>query len=209
MVRPGHRGARQQQDQRVEERELERVERMDALGRPHAADREQARGEEGPEEGREEHHLGGDEQGHAVAQPELHDRRVEALEGRLADHVAPPHRHRRQHRDEADDHQRPAVAAMHVEHPAEGEHPGRDRADDRPRARIDEMVGVLRRPVPVASRHARARRRGGEMRSRACRSCPIRQIARFALSLPPRSRVAGGRARLRPRRRESGLRNIV
>ena len=39
MVRPGHRRAREQQDQRVEERDLERIEGMDALGRPDAADR--------------------------------------------------------------------------------------------------------------------------------------------------------------------------
>ena len=75
------------------------------LGGQTPSDREQARREEGPEEGREEHHLGGDEQRHAVAQPELHDRRVHALERRLADHVAPPDRHARQHRDDADDEQ--------------------------------------------------------------------------------------------------------
>ena len=65
--------------------------------------------EERPEEGDEEHHLGGDEQRHAVAQAELHDRGVIALEGRLADHVAPPHRHDREHGEDADDQQRPAM----------------------------------------------------------------------------------------------------
>jgi len=50
-----------------------------------------------------EHHLGGDEQRHAVAHAELHYRRVVALKCRLADHVAPPHRHDRQHRENADD----------------------------------------------------------------------------------------------------------
>ncbi len=48
----------------------------------------------------EEHHLRGDEQRHAVAQADLHDRSVVALEGRLADHVAPPHGHGAQHQDE-------------------------------------------------------------------------------------------------------------
>src|SRR5215831_12642414 len=36
---------------------------MDRLGRPDAADREQARRKEGPEKGGEEHHLGGDQTG--------------------------------------------------------------------------------------------------------------------------------------------------
>ena len=44
----------------------------------------------GPEPGDEEHHLRGDEQDHAVAEMELHDRRVIALDA-LADDVAPPH----------------------------------------------------------------------------------------------------------------------
>src|SRR6266566_4720507 len=67
MVRPGDRGSGQQQYQRVEKRELERIEGVDGLGRPDAADREQARREERPEKRGEEHHLRGDEQRHAVA----------------------------------------------------------------------------------------------------------------------------------------------
>ena len=46
--------------------------------------------EVGPEPGDEEHHLGGDEQDHAVAVRDLHHAGVVALELRLADHVAPP-----------------------------------------------------------------------------------------------------------------------
>ena len=84
MVRPGHGRARAQQDQRVEQREAQRVEHLDALGRPHAADRLDRRGEqraveERPEPGEEEHHLRGDEQDHPVAQVKLDDRRVIAL----------------------------------------------------------------------------------------------------------------------------------
>ena len=142
MMRPGHRGARQQQDQRVEKRELERIERVNPLRRPDAADRKQARREERPEECREEHHLGGDEQRHAVAQTELHDRGVEALEGRLADHVAPPDRHGAEDADQSDDQQGPAMA-VHVQNAAGGEQAGGDRPDDRPRARIDQVIGVL------------------------------------------------------------------
>src|SRR5271170_7449491 len=149
MVRPGHGRARQQQDQRVEKRKLERIERMDALGRPHAADWEQTRGKERPEEAHEEHHLGGDEQRHAIAHTELHDRGMVALEGRLADHVAPPHGHDPQYTQNADDHQRPAMA-VHIEDGAAEEQARGDGAEDRPRAGIDQMVRVLRRRVRFA-----------------------------------------------------------
>ena len=52
--------------------------------------REQRGVEIGPEPGDEEHHLGGDEQDHAVAVRDLHHAGVEALVLGLADHVAPP-----------------------------------------------------------------------------------------------------------------------
>ena len=61
----------------------------------------------------------------------------------LSDHVVPPHEHRRQHGDEADGRQPPAIA-MHVQNAASREQPRRDGADQRPRARIDEVVLVLR-----------------------------------------------------------------
>src|SRR3546814_19055360 len=51
--------------------------------------------EEGPEEGGEEHHLGGDEEDHPVAQAELDDLGVMTLVDRLLDDVAPPDEHRR------------------------------------------------------------------------------------------------------------------
>ena len=110
MVRPGDGRARAQQDHRVEQREAQRVEHFDALGRPHAADRvdrrrEERAVEEGPEPGEEEHHLGGDEQDHAVAQVKLDDRRVIAGV-RLADRVPPPAVHGDEHAGEAEDHQR-------------------------------------------------------------------------------------------------------
>src|SRR5437899_2122540 len=82
--------------------------------RPSAAGREQARRENRPEERCEKHHLGGDEQRHPVAHPELYDGGVIALKGRLANDVAPPHRHGRQHREGADDQEGPAIA-VHVE----------------------------------------------------------------------------------------------
>ena len=81
VVRPGDRGAREQQDQRVEERQVPTGRTVcDALRRPGMCARSRRSGtersvEERPEEGDEEHHLRGDEQHHAVAQAELHDRR--------------------------------------------------------------------------------------------------------------------------------------
>ena len=106
------------------------------------------------------------------------------------------------------------VAAMHVENAAERQHPGRDRADDRPRARIDQMIRVLRR------RHARGVsgmampvRVGvsGEMRCRVRIGHVLSaQIGRISLSLQSGSR-SRRRRRLRPRPAvtASGLRNIV
>ena len=79
MVRPGDSRAGKQQDDRVVKRQVERIENLDALGRPDAAREfrprdlmdfvgEQAGVEERPEPGDEEHHLRGDEHDHAVAQ---------------------------------------------------------------------------------------------------------------------------------------------
>jgi hypothetical protein len=105
--------------------------------------------EERPEERREEHDLRGDEEDHAVAQAELDDLGVVALDLGLLHHVAPPHEHRvedeRRAGQEQPDRRRlqPDHAGMHVEHRAHRQHEGGDRAHDRPRARIDEVVGML------------------------------------------------------------------
>ena len=119
VVRPGHRHARGQQDQRVEQRDAPRIERVleharrrgaagrdrharavDRQRRPMAAEQlvardhaddvgavqkvvhaggEQGRVEVGPEPGDEEHHLRGDEEDHAVAEVQLHDRSMVAV----------------------------------------------------------------------------------------------------------------------------------
>ncbi len=112
MVRPGHRRARAEQDQGVEKRKAPRVEHVQALRRPLAADRlgrrrEQRRVEIGPEPGEEEHHLRGDEQDHPVAQVQLDDRRVIALV-RFADGVRPPAGHGDQHAGDARERSRTA-----------------------------------------------------------------------------------------------------
>ena len=74
MMRPGDRAARQQQDHGVDERNAERVEGVDAGGRPHQRHwrRPHVFGEnrvveERPEEADEKHDLAADEQRHAVA----------------------------------------------------------------------------------------------------------------------------------------------
>ena len=113
--------------------------------------REQRDVEVGPEPGDEEHHLGGDEQDHAVAVRDLHHAGVIAAVLGFLDDVAPPARHGVEHADRARaEHQR--RDRVHVVHPADRadrHHEGRQRADDRPRARIDEVVVVLRFGVSV------------------------------------------------------------
>src|SRR3546814_16642324 len=76
------------------QRQLERIDDLDPLGRPDPADGVDRRGEEReieerPEPADEEHDFGGDEQDHAVAEMELHHRRVIAVL-RFLDDVAPP-----------------------------------------------------------------------------------------------------------------------
>ena len=147
VMRPGDRGARQQQDHRVEQRQMERIEGVDGGGRPHRLAvalqvGEQGEVEERPEEADEEHHLGGDEEQHAVAQAEPHDGRVQAGRAALADHVAPPEEHRAEHHHRADD-QRDVAAEMRGEDDAEHGEQTAERADDRPGAGIDQMIGLL------------------------------------------------------------------
>ena len=156
VMRPGHRGARGQQQQRIQQRQMPGIEGLDALGRPDAAEQrvaggvngiagEQRRVEEGPEPGDEEHHLGGDEQDHAVAVADLHHAGVIALVLRLADHIRPPARHGVEHADDADaeNDRRRREQMMHPGDRADRHDEGRDGADDRPRARIDEVVVVV------------------------------------------------------------------
>src|SRR5689334_22807749 len=69
VMRPGHGGARGEEDQRVDERQMPGIEDIDALGRPDTACRIKARGlhglateqagiEEGPEPGHDAHDFG-------------------------------------------------------------------------------------------------------------------------------------------------------
>ncbi len=112
VVGPGHAGARQQQDNGVVERQMPGIDDLDPLGRPLTAGifkagcldglmREETGVEIGPEPGHEEHHLGGDEHDHAVAQMQRDDRRVAALIGFL-DRIRPPGIHHVKHDHETD-----------------------------------------------------------------------------------------------------------
>jgi hypothetical protein len=92
----------------------------------------------GPEPGDEEHHLGGDEHDHAVAQVQRHDAGVGALMGFL-DRIGPPAEHHVEHDGEADeeqpgmrpfdaeDVQRAAIDVAHEADAAEGHDEGADR----------------------------------------------------------------------------------
>src|SRR5215470_6612193 len=100
-MRPGYRRTRGEQNERVQQREVPRIEGIDALGRPDAAGKGDARDvadfirekrsvEIGPEPGDEKHHLRGDEEDHPVAVRDLHDAGMKALVLRLTNDVAPP-----------------------------------------------------------------------------------------------------------------------
>ena len=161
VMRPGHRCARGQQDERVEQRQVPRVEDFCSLRRPMAAREfdarilmgfigEQAGVEIGPEPGHEEHHFRSDEQDHAVAMADLHDARVVALMFGFLDDVRPPGGHDVKNAEETRaEHIGTGLEAEdgHALHPhdrANGGQKGRNRTDQRPRARIDEVVIVVR-----------------------------------------------------------------
>ena len=97
--------------------------------------------EEGPEPGREEHHLRDDEQHHPVAQADLHDRRVVARLA-LGDHVGPPGVHGVEHDHEADQRD-PGPAVVEPQHRAAQHDDGADRAGERPDARRQDVVVVV------------------------------------------------------------------
>ena len=117
-----------------------------------------ARREIGPEPGDEEHHLGGDEQDHAVAVRDLHHAGVIALVLGFLDDVAPPADHRVEHAERAGgEHQR--RRGEHLVHPGDQRRPrGR-----RPRPSRRSATGSDR---PDDSRGAwRARRPSSLLRS--------------------------------------------
>ncbi len=155
---------RQQQDQRIHQRQVERRDDADALRRPDAtgrfrADRHVGRAgiergvEERPEEGREEQHFRGDEQDHAVAQAELDHGGV--IDARLCDDVAPPPVHDAQHQQQSGG-ERPPVHRLHDGLDAGAQHARMqrkpeaqrqqergERTQGRPRAGVDQMIGML------------------------------------------------------------------
>ena len=81
----------------------------------------------GPEPGDEEHHLGGDEQDHAVAVMHLHDRGVVAAVIGLGDDVRPPGEHGVKDADEAGQHQPDRQDVVHPQDRADRRHEGGNR----------------------------------------------------------------------------------
>ena len=171
----GHAGG--QQDQGVQERQVPDIEGLDPLRRPYPSGvlgGEQGGAEVGPEESREEHHFRGDEQRHAVAQADLHRRRVMALKGRFAHDVAPPPEHGQQQHGGADI-QHPGGNIVHEQDGPDGEDKGRRGADHGPRARLDEVVGMfLFVPAGVNVRHCQLLR-GTEPKSTRVNRIPAPQ----------------------------------
>ena len=165
-MRPGHRRAGGEQDQRVEQRQVPGIEGLDALGRPHAAgDRnprhvlqfigEQRGVEIGPEPGDEEHHLRGDEQDHAVAMRDLHHAGMVVLDLGLENDVPPPADHGVEDADRADaeDDRRVSDQMVHPQDQPDRGDEGRGCADRRPRAGIDQVVIVVRSGMCIGHRH--------------------------------------------------------
>ena len=110
----------------------------------------------GPEPGDEEHHLGGDEQDHAVAVRNLHHAGMEALILGFAHHVAPPADEGVDRAEHAEpEHQRRGrVHMMHPADAAERHQKGGGGADRRPGARIHQVVVVM---IGVTLGHRRLR----------------------------------------------------
>ena len=145
MVRPCHGAARQQQDQRVDQRQVEGVHRVEDrrhVFRAHIfVHRVEGLFEEGPEPGDKEHHLGHDEQDEAIAQADAHDRSMIA-DVAFCDDVLPPGEHHVKHAHKA----APEQERCHVMHPqdsAEQHGKAADRADKRPAGRGENMVVVV------------------------------------------------------------------
>ncbi len=144
MVRPGHRTARQQQDQRIDQRQIKRIKCLNTLWRPYATYGKKRTIKEGPEEGDKEHHLGCDEQHHPVAHANLHNRCVMPLIFGLTDDVAPPHEHGHQHQCQTKPENGHAMRhLMHIHDAANRCGKGRGSANGRPRACLDKMVRVF------------------------------------------------------------------
>jgi hypothetical protein len=100
MVRPCHRAARQQQNQRIDQRQIKGVDRIDHRLDIFCSDigvhRIHGVLEKAPEPCRKEHDFGHDEQDKPVAQPDHHHRRMVARM-RFDDHILPPLEHHIQH----------------------------------------------------------------------------------------------------------------
>lgn len=100
MVRPSHSTARQQQDQRIDEGQMPRIESLNPCGRPDTIDPRAALGhrikavfKEGPKYADEKHRLRGEEKEEAHTQADLHHWRMIACLV-FFDRIGPPAEHR-------------------------------------------------------------------------------------------------------------------
>src|SRR5260221_13345019 len=151
MMRPGDGAAGGQQDQGVEQGQIERIKRPDRLWRPDMTNPflgEQRSIKESPEESREKHHFGSEEQGHAIAQADLHHAGMLSLMLAFVDDVGEPEEHGAEDEDNAghdppDRRQDAQRLAVHELPHAEGEDKGTQRAGQRPRAGIDQMIRMI------------------------------------------------------------------
>ena len=141
--------AGQQQDQRVDERQVPRIEHFDPCRRPGAVDCRALRThrikrvlEEAPEPGGKEHHFGNDEQDEAIPQADHHDRRV--IPGVAFDHdIRPPSIHDIQNADQAGQ-EDPGPAVIHPQDCAHKHDKRRDPTHEGPdRRRQDVVIMVL------------------------------------------------------------------
>eukprot|EP00963_Diacronema_lutheri_P014493 scaffold3008_cov1771-Pavlova_lutheri.AAC.5 len=147
MVRPGHGRPRGQQQHGVEKGHAPGIQCLDAFGRPHGAQLDgggQAGVEEAPEEGGEEHHLGHDEEHHAILQATLYRLGVMSLVGGFAHHVAPPDVHGVHQHGGSQGEGSPAPAiGVHVHHAPQGRGQGCQGGEEGPRAGVHQVEGVF------------------------------------------------------------------
>ncbi len=144
MVRPGDCATRQQQYQRVNQRQIKWIKCGDAFRRPYTPFREQGTIKKRPEEGDKEHHLRGDEQHHAITHADLNDGRVMALILGFANDIAPPHIHGHQHQHKTkSQHSHAVLNLVHIHHTANRSRKCSCRSNGWPRACLYKVIWVF------------------------------------------------------------------
>ena len=144
VVCPCDRTTGQQQDQRVDQRQIKWIEGGDALWRPHTTDWKQRPVKESPEKRDEEHYLGSNEQHHAIAHTDLNDRSMMPLILSLTDDVTPPHIHCHQDKGKAKAKNGNAILNfVHIHDATDSRSKGRRRPHSRPWAGFNKVIRVF------------------------------------------------------------------